>query len=75
MINILFLLIGVLVGYVIFRLFKKELPSSGYLRLDHSDPDSPYLFLEIKNQEEFTRIQKSKKVCFDVKREDFIPQK
>ena len=75
MINILFLLIGVLVGYAIFRLLKKELPSSGYLRLDHSDPDSPYLFLEIKNQEEFARIQKSKKVCFDVKREDFIPQK
>lgn len=74
--NILFLLIGIGVGLVLSRIFKKkELPSSGYLRYDQSDPDSPYLFLEIKNEDEFHKIPKKKKVCFDVKVEDFIPQK
>ena len=72
----LFLLIGMLVGFVLTKIFqKKDLPSSGYLRLDHSDPDSPYLFLELKDNQELTRIYGCKRVCFDVKREDFVPQK
>lgn len=72
----LFLLIGMLVGFVLTKIFqKKDLPSSGYLRLDHSDPDSPYLFLELKDNQELTRIYGCKRVYFDVKREDFVPQK
>lgn len=74
--NVLFLLIGILIGFIFSRIFKKkELSTSGYLRYDQSDPDSPYMFLEIKNEEEFYKIPKKKKVCFDVKTEDFIPQK
>lgn len=72
----LFLLIGMLVGFLLTKIFpKKDLKSSGYLRLDHSDPDSPYLFLELKDNKELTRIYGCKRVLFDVKREDFVPQK
>ncbi len=74
--KLLFLLVGILVGFILSRsLKKKELPSSGYLRIDHSDPDSPYWFVEIKDKQELSKIEGRKKVCFDVKLEDFVPQK
>lgn len=39
-------LIGVLTGYFLFRL-RLLRTASGTLRVDRSDPDGPYLFLEL----------------------------
>ena len=64
--------LGVLVGAIftgiVFRLFLV-----GTLRLDHSDPDSPFLFLELSKRIE-TVISK-KYVVLRVKAKDFIPHK
>lgn len=64
--------LGVLVGAVftgiVFRLF-----SAGTLRVDHSDPDGPFLFLELSKRIE-TVISK-KYVVLRVKAKDFIPHK
>lgn len=38
--------LGVLAGYTLFR-FKLSHSSPGTLRIDRSDPDGPYLFLEL----------------------------
>lgn len=46
----------------------------GYLRVDHSDPDSgPYLFLELTKP--MPEIQKQKTVILEVKLEDYLTQK
>ena len=76
--NILYFLVGLVLGFILMKVFSKKskpMASSGYLRVDHSDPDSPYLFLEISSQAEMDQIPKKKQICFDVKTEDFVPQK
>lgn len=46
----------------------------GYLRVDHSDPDSgSYLFLELTKP--MPEIQKQKTVILEVKLEDYLTQK
>ena len=46
----------------------------GYLRVDHSDPDSgSYLFLELTKP--MPEIQKRKTVILNVKLEDYLAQK
>ena len=76
--KILYFLVGLVLGLILMKVFSKKnkpMEPSGYLRVDHSDPDSPYLFLEISSQAEMDQIPKKKQICFDVKTEDFIPQK
>jgi hypothetical protein len=64
--------LGVLVGTVftriVFRLF-----SVGTLRVDHSDPDGPFLFLELSKRVE--TVVSKKYVMLRVKAKDFIPHK
>lgn len=62
------ILVGVIFTGIVFRLF-----SAGTLRVDHSDPDSPFLFLELSKRIE-TVISK-KYVVLRVKAKDFIPHK
>ena len=76
--KILYFLVGLVLGLILMKVFSKKnkpMEPSGYLRVDHSDPDSPYLFLEITSQNEMDQIPKKKQVCFNVKTEDFVPQK
>lgn len=71
---IIFLVIGVLIGYVLSRFIPKEKPV-GTLRVDQSDPDSgPYLFLELTYQGAEV-IQKKKYVLFKVDLKSYIPHK
>lgn len=44
-----------------------------FLRIDKSDPDGPYLFLELKKS--VNEIIAQRTVLLEVKREDFIPHK
>lgn len=64
--------LGVLVGAIftgiIFRLFLV-----GTLRVDHSDPDGPFLFLELSKRVE--AVISKKYVLLRVRAKDFIPHK
>lgn len=63
--------LGVMLGVLISRMFKKD--SVGSLRVDRSDPDGPYIFLELNIP--FEKLSKEKTVLLNVKLEDYIPQK
>lgn len=69
---ILMLLIGVIVGAVltcaVFRSFLV-----GSLRVDHSDPDDTFLFLELSKGAH--QVISKKYVMMKVKIENFIPHK
>lgn len=64
--------LGVLVGTIfmgiVFRFFLV-----GTLRVDHSDPDGPFLFLELSKRIE--SVVSKKYVVMRVKAKDFIPHK
>ena len=62
-------LIGIAIGILITLLFIPR--SVGTLRVDNSDPDSPYLFLELKRSVNYVATMKTVKL--KVKCEDFIP--
>lgn len=71
--SIIFLMIGIVLGYVLSRVVPKEKPV-GTLRVDRSDPDSgPYLFLEL-TQQGAGSIQKKKYVLFKVDLKSYISQ-
>lgn len=64
--------LGVLVGAIftciVFRFFLV-----GTLRVDHSDPDGPFLFLELSKRVD--SVISKKYVVLKVKAKDFIPHK
>lgn len=64
--------LGVLAGAIftgiVFRLFLV-----GTLRVDHSDPDGPFLFLELSKRIE--AVISKKYVVLKVKAKDLIPHK
>lgn len=64
--------LGVLIGAIfmgiVFRFFL-----AGMLRVDHSDPDGPFLFLELSKRVE--SVFSKKYVVLKVKAKDFIPHK
>lgn len=67
MIAVIFLIIGVLIGKVIF----KDQPI-GDLRVDRSDPTcEPYLFLELGT--DVRNVMSKRHVTFRVKVENFLP--
>lgn len=47
----------------------------GNLRIDHSDPDGPYVFLEVVKGTSLDYISSLEKVHLNVVVEDYIPQK
>lgn len=60
------LMIGILGTNIVTRLRTR---SDGKLRIDRSDPDGPYLFLEVSNAIHIPH--KKKRVTFDVVDRDF----
>ena len=70
--NLLYLAAGIVIGAAISTIvrliFSKPI---GVLREDRSDPDAPYLFLEL-NPGGYAQIMKRKKVTFRVLRESYI---
>lgn len=61
--------LGIFIGIYISRWL---LPKIGTLRMDRSDPDGPYLFLELSEDPKI--LGEYKEVRLDVKLEDY-PQK
>lgn len=68
----IFSIIGTLLG-VIVTLVTFRIRSIGALRIDYSDEDGPYLFLELKKG--VRDISNRKMVVLTVRREDFLPHK
>ena len=61
-------LTGAILTCIVFRFFLV-----GTLRVDHSDPDGPFLFLELSKRVE--SVTSKKYVVLRVKAKDFIPHK
>lgn len=70
--EVIYVVVGILIGYVISPIIRRKHPV-GFLRIDKSDPDGPYLFLELKKN--VNEIIAQRTVLLEVKREDFIPHK
>ena len=68
----IYVVIGILIGFIGASVIRRKHPV-GFLRIDKSDPDGPYLFLELKKS--INEIVTQKTVLLKVKREDFIPHK
>ena len=67
-------LAGILCGIVGTDIFIKiKVHSDGNLRIDRSDPDGPYLFLELSNAIDV--VSKKKHVLFDVIDKNYISRK
>lgn len=68
------LVIGIAVSALtaVVRSFKRRKPI-GVLRIDSSDPDGPYMFLELS--EEPRVLMSKKRITLDVKTESYISQK
>ena len=64
-------IVGVLAGLVSGWILSPK--RVGNLRMDHSDPDSPYLFLEL--EENMDDLLKQKEVILRIRVEDYISQK
>lgn len=68
--EVIYVVIGILIGFIGASVIRRKHPV-GFLRIDKSDPDRPYLFLELKKS--ISEIVTQKTVLLEVKREDFIP--
>lgn len=69
---VLSFLLGVVIGVTVTSLLIR---SVGVIRIDQSDPDDrPYLFLEI-NRGCYEKLLRSKRVIFEVRKENYISQK
>ncbi len=64
--------LGVLIGFI-FSIIISRLLLTGTLRIDHSDSDGPFLFLELSKRIEW--VISKKYVVLKVKSKDFIPRK
>lgn len=60
--------IGVVIALLVFKTY-----FIGTLRVDRSDPDEPYMFLELDKG--VSQISSKKQVVLRVKLEDYIPHK
>lgn len=70
--ELILLTVGIVIGVVLSFISRKR-KAVGILRIDKSDSDGPYIFLELKKG--IGDIVTKKTVLLEVKQEDFIPQK
>lgn len=68
---VLVYLLGIVVGMIIAWIVRPK--PIGDLRVDNSDPDGAYLFLELEH--DLPDLKKKKEVCFRVKVQNYISQK
>lgn len=72
MLYVFIFIIGIVCGAFISNLLLKK-HSIGTLRIDNSDPDGPYLFLELSTN--ISSFNKKKQVILNVLDESYLPQK
>ena len=70
--EVVYVVIGIMIGFAVSSIIRRKHPV-GFLRIDKSYPDGPYLFLELKKS--VNEIIAQRTVLLEVKREDFIPHK
>lgn len=70
--EVIYVIIGIVIGFAVSFIIRRKHPV-GFLRIDKSDSDGPYLFLELKKS--VNEIISQRTVLLEVKREDFIPHK
>ena len=70
--EVVYVVVGIMIGFVVSSIIRRKNPV-GFLRIDKSDPDGPYLFLELKKS--VNEIIAQRTILLEVKREDFIPHK
>ena len=66
--------IGGIIGYGIAKIWSADRPV-GTIRIDSSDPDGPYLFLELESAVQIERLKHQKVAMVNVKNENYISQK
>jgi hypothetical protein len=71
-VEVIYVVIGIVIGFIGASVIRRKHPV-GFLRIDKSDPDGPYLFLELKKS--VNEIIAQRTILLEVKREDFIPHK
>lgn len=71
--EVIYVVVGILIGFAVSSIIRRKHLTVGFLRIDKSDPDGPYLFLELKKS--VNKIVTQRTVLLEVKREDFIPHK
>lgn len=69
---VLALILGIVIGIVFTRIFLKP-KVRGSVVIDRSDPDGPYLFLELTGS--ISKMSKEKYVNFKVKNQNYISPK
>lgn len=65
-------IVVVVLSFVLGYLRRGSQKPVGTLRIDTSDPDGPYLFLELHTQ--VSEVMKQKQVTLDVNTESYISQ-
>ena len=65
------LALGVFAGYILRKVLSKP-KSIGAIRIDRSDEDGPYLFLEL--YQPIHTFEHKKHVCVEIKNVDFLPR-
>ena len=70
--EVVYVVVGIMIGFVVSSIIRRKQPV-GFLRIDKSDSDGPYLFLELKKS--VNEIIAQRTILLEVKREDFIPHK
>lgn len=64
-------LVGAFMGFILGKVLSRPKPV-GTIRIDRSDEDGPYLFLEL-GQPIYT-FENKKHVCVEIKNVDFLPR-
>lgn len=62
-------LVGVFMGYILAKVLSRP-KTIGAIRIDRSDEDGPFLFLELSNP--ISSFENKKNVCVDIKNVDFL---
>lgn len=70
----LVILAGAIIGFIFGRWFKKEpnIEPCGVLHVETSDPDGPYLFLELDRAHTPEQIMKESEVIFVVDNKSYL---
>lgn len=56
--EVIYVVVGILIGFAVSSIIRRKHPV-GFLRIDKSDPDGPYLFLELKKSVNEIVIQRT----------------
>ena len=66
------LVVGIMIGFTVSVIYHKN-KVKGVLRIDKSDPDGPYLFLELASDPDI--LEKQKYVTLEVNTKSYISHK